>query len=262
LKECNFRKIPLKDIGSVKYHRNIAPSPANSIPSRSGANAGAASPRPSHPSLPARPRLPAVAGGLAMATTRPRRLSPSNCAACLLQLRLVDHEAVAQECSLVFQAEPRFPHRRTCSSAAPASSRCSAATSSLSPTRPPPLPLAPPPLLLDLALPSPPVCSRLLSRMSQAGLPEGQGRRWRRQRRQWAERMGRATRPATTNDGGEGVAVASRKERRAGSAFMASGAGSGCGGASMAPGRRRELRGAAVSSAAVQEVARVSELRG
>jgi len=72
----------------------------------------------------------------------------------------------------------------------------------------------------------------------------------------------RRTKPATTNDEGEGVAVASRKGRRAGSASMASRAGSGGGGASMAPGRRRELRGAAVSSAAVQEVARVSELRG
>jgi hypothetical protein len=33
----------------------------------------------------------------------------SNRAACLLQLRPVDHEAVAQECSLALQAEPLFP---------------------------------------------------------------------------------------------------------------------------------------------------------
>ncbi|CAL4953415.1 unnamed protein product [Urochloa decumbens] len=33
----------------------------------------------------------------------------SNRAACLLQLRPVDHEAVARECSLALQAEPRFP---------------------------------------------------------------------------------------------------------------------------------------------------------
>ncbi|XP_066308137.1 protein CLMP1-like [Miscanthus floridulus] len=33
----------------------------------------------------------------------------SNRAACLLQLRPVDHEAVAQECSLALQAEPCFP---------------------------------------------------------------------------------------------------------------------------------------------------------
>ncbi|WVZ57204.1 hypothetical protein U9M48_007614 [Paspalum notatum var. saurae] len=38
-----------------------------------------------------------------------RAVFHSNRAACLLQLRPVDHEAVAQECSLALQAEPRFP---------------------------------------------------------------------------------------------------------------------------------------------------------
>jgi hypothetical protein len=53
---------------------------------------------------------------------QPRRLHSTR-AACLLQLRPVDHEAVAQECSLTLQAKPR-------SSAAPARSRHSASTSS------------------------------------------------------------------------------------------------------------------------------------
>ncbi|CAO2182149.1 unnamed protein product [Urochloa humidicola] len=38
-----------------------------------------------------------------------RAVFHSNRAACLLQLRPVDHEAVARECSLALQAEPRFP---------------------------------------------------------------------------------------------------------------------------------------------------------
>ncbi|CAO2167248.1 unnamed protein product [Urochloa humidicola] len=38
-----------------------------------------------------------------------RAVFHSNRAACLLQLRPVDHEAVALECSLALQAEPRFP---------------------------------------------------------------------------------------------------------------------------------------------------------
>ncbi|CAO2195456.1 unnamed protein product [Urochloa humidicola] len=38
-----------------------------------------------------------------------RAVFHSNRAACLLQLRPVDHEAVARECSLALQAESRFP---------------------------------------------------------------------------------------------------------------------------------------------------------
>ncbi|KAL6594380.1 hypothetical protein ACP70R_048573 [Stipagrostis hirtigluma subsp. patula] len=38
-----------------------------------------------------------------------RAVFHSNRAACLLQLRPVDHKAVAEECSLALQAEPRFP---------------------------------------------------------------------------------------------------------------------------------------------------------
>jgi tetratricopeptide (TPR) repeat protein len=38
-----------------------------------------------------------------------RAVFHSNRAACLLQLRPVDHRAVAEECSLALQAEPRFP---------------------------------------------------------------------------------------------------------------------------------------------------------
>ena len=34
LKEGNFRKIPLKNVGPVKYHRKYAPSPENNILSR------------------------------------------------------------------------------------------------------------------------------------------------------------------------------------------------------------------------------------
>ncbi|KAL5206170.1 hypothetical protein ABZP36_034379 [Zizania latifolia] len=44
-----------------------------------------------------------------------RAVFHSNRAACLLQLRPVDHKAVVEECSLALQAEPRFPralHRR------------------------------------------------------------------------------------------------------------------------------------------------------
>jgi hypothetical protein len=35
---------------------------------------------------------------------------------CLFQLCVVDYETVAQECSLTLAVEPRFPHRRMCSS--------------------------------------------------------------------------------------------------------------------------------------------------
>ncbi|KAF0917411.1 hypothetical protein E2562_017860 [Oryza meyeriana var. granulata] len=38
-----------------------------------------------------------------------RAVFHSNRAACLLQLRPIDHKAVAEECSLALQAEPRFP---------------------------------------------------------------------------------------------------------------------------------------------------------
>jgi hypothetical protein len=71
IEEHEFREItPPRKIPS-----SIAPPLGNSIPSWSGGNAGG------HARLIPlflRPRLPTVVDGLAMATTRPRHLSPSN----------------------------------------------------------------------------------------------------------------------------------------------------------------------------------------